>query len=70
MKNVKIDVTGMTCGACVRRVQQALIRVDDVTVTRIDRRGADLVVADDVDVADIVQAVRGAGYEATLAVLP
>lgn len=70
MKNLKLDITGLTCGACVRRVQQALTRLDDVTVTRIDQRGADLVVADTVDVGDIVHAVRGAGYDASVAVSP
>lgn len=70
MKNVKVEVTGMTCGSCVRRVQEALDHVDGVTVTTVDRRGADLEVSDDVADADIVKAVRGAGYEASLMVLP
>ena len=70
MKNLKLDIAGLTCGSCVRRVQQALTRIDDVNVARIDQRGADLVVADHVDVGDILHAVRGAGYEASVAVSP
>lgn len=66
MKNLKIDVAGMTCGSCVRRVEQALARVDDVVVKRIDRSGAELEIADDVDVADIVNAVKAAGYDASV----
>ncbi len=70
MQNLKLNVAGMTCGSCVRRVEQALARVDDVVVKRVDRSGAELEIADDVDVADIVDAVKAAGYDASVEAAP
>ena len=61
-----VPVTGMTCAACVRRVEKALSKVDGVseasvnlaTETDTDEHGPG------VRVGDLVSTVEGAGYGA------
>ncbi|MFU0243440.1 heavy metal translocating P-type ATPase, partial [Streptomyces scabiei] len=66
-----ITVGGMTCAACVRRVEKKLAKLDGVTATvnlatglaRVSHPG-------DVAPGDLVTAVEQAGYEAALPVPP
>ena len=66
MKQLKLDVSGMSCGHCVGAVRQALaevpgVKVDDVSI------GSASVTFDETKtkVSDLVDAVADAGYEAT-----
>lgn len=66
MKQVKLEVAGMSCGHCVHAVKEALsalpgVKVDNVSV------GSASVTFDEAQtsVADLVDAVSGAGYEAS-----
>lgn len=66
MKQLKLEVSGMSCGHCVGAVRQALagvpgVKVDDVSI------GSVSVTFDETKtkVSDLVDAVSDAGYEAT-----
>ena len=66
MKQLKLEVSGMSCGHCVGAVREALagvpgVKVDDVSI------GSAAVTFDEskTKVSDLVDAVNDAGYEAT-----
>ncbi len=65
-RSLDIDIGGMTCAACVRRVERAVGRVEGVesaTVNLATER-AHVVVGAEIDTAAIVAAIVHAGYEA------
>lgn len=66
MKQLKLEVSGMSCGHCVSAVREALgsvpgVKVDDVQI------GSVSVTYDEgkATVGDLVDAVSDAGYEAS-----
>ena len=63
---VKLKVDGMTCGGCVRAVQNVLSAVDKVENVSVDLPTGEVLVTADVglDAALLIAAVEGAGYEA------
>ena len=65
MKQLKLEVSGMSCAHCVRAVQEALSAVPGVKVENVEI-GAATVSFDEtkVGVGDLVDAVSDAGYEA------
>ncbi len=66
-----VPVLGMTCAACVRRVEKAVAAVPNVTradVNLVTSR-AQIEVLGDPDLAAIVAGIRGAGYEVPADVL-
>jgi Cu+-exporting ATPase len=63
-----IDIGGMTCAACVRRVGKALDRVDGVTAAQVNLAAETATVRYDagrVGVADLTRAIAAAGYTGT-----
>ena len=67
MKELQLNVDGMTCGHCVGRVTDALTKlegVDEVTVS-LDEKSAQLTAQDSFDAQVAVAAVKEAGYEAS-----
>lgn len=64
MKNVSLKVSGMSCGHCVRAVEQALKQVDGATVESVQVGQAKVVLDDAVPVGALIDAVSDAGYEA------
>ena len=68
MKQLKLDVSGMSCGHCVRAVQAALNAVPGVKVENVEI-GTATVSFDEtkVSLGDLVDAVSDAGYEANAA---
>ncbi len=67
-RQLVVPVVGMTCAACVQRVERALRRVPGVVEARVNLAAAQAsVVAEEVDLARIQEAVREAGYEVPLA---
>lgn len=68
MTQLKLDVTGMSCGHCVHAVREALAAVPGVKVEGVSI-GSATVSFDDtkVTVSDLVDAVSDAGYEASQA---
>jgi copper chaperone CopZ len=66
MKQLKLEVTGMSCGHCVGAVREALAAVPGVKVDNVSI-GSVSVSFDETrtTVGDLVDAVADAGYEAT-----
>ena len=66
MKQLKLEVSGMSCGHCVGAVREALAGVPGVKVDDV-RIGSASVTIDETKttVGDLVDAVSDAGYEAT-----
>ena len=69
-RSALLDVTGMTCASCVRRVERALIGVEGVETARVNlaTESAEVDLAGLVDSAALIDAVHSAGYEARVAV--
>lgn len=63
-KTTTLIIDGMSCGSCVRHVEQALRRVPGVVSARVDLAARTAVVAHDgaTTPADLAAAVSGAGY--------
>ncbi|HZP57170.1 MAG TPA: heavy metal translocating P-type ATPase [Dehalococcoidia bacterium] len=61
-----LDITGMTCASCVRRVERALGKVEGVESANVNfaAENAIVVARPDVPVATLVAAVEKAGYGA------
>lgn len=69
MANVKLRVTGMTCGHCQAKVEQALKGVGGVYSAVVDLQDGEAEVDfndDAVTTAQLVAAVERAGYTARL----
>jgi copper chaperone len=64
MRELTLRIENMHCGACVRRVTQALERVDGVTVGEVRIGAARVQAPDDVRESALVGAVEKAGYPA------
>jgi P-type Cu+ transporter len=71
-RTIALDVTGMTCGGCARRVEAALRQVPGVADARVDlgARRAQVDVAAGTTVARLIEAVTQAGYPASVAAAP
>ena len=66
MKNVNLEIAGMTCGHCVAAVKKALDAVNGATVERVDVGSASVAYDPGVtSAAALESAVRDAGYEVT-----
>ena len=66
MKQLKLEVSGMSCGHCVHAVHEALAALPGVKVEDV-RIGTASVSLDETrtSVSDLVDAVAEAGYEAS-----
>jgi len=64
--NTTLDISGMTCASCVRRVERALGKVEGVESANVNfaSEKAHVVAGSDVDVSRLVAAVEKAGYHA------
>lgn len=69
---VTLDVGGMTCASCVRRVERALSKVEGVETASVNfaAETARVTLADDVPVERLIAAVEKAGYQAVEQQLP
>lgn len=64
-RRIRLDVTGMSCGACSRRVENTLNKIDGVHATvDISTKVATIDARHDIAVADLCEAVEQAGYRA------
>ena len=67
MKEVKLNIEGMSCGHCVRAVNEALANVPGVTVEEVAIGSARVRVDESQATTDDVErAVSAAGYEASV----
>lgn len=57
------DVTGMTCGHCVRAVTEAIQQVDPAATVQVDLKAGQARVESTAPVAKLEDAIREAGYE-------
>ena len=65
--HIDLTITGMTCAACVRRIEKALKRVEgvsDAAVNLASRQARVTIATGMIDVALLTGAVRAAGYGA------
>lgn len=59
-----LNVSGMTCGGCVKSVEKAVAKVaPDVAIT-VDLAAGKVTFADGVDPKPLIQAIERAGFEA------
>lgn len=61
---ITLNITGMTCGHCVKSVKQALTDVPGVTSAEVDLQARRATVEGTADVGALVAAVQEEGYEA------
>lgn len=62
---VELDLTGLSCGACARRVEKTLNKIGGARASvDFGARVATIEAADDISVSDLCDAVRKAGYGA------
>jgi mercuric reductase len=67
VKSQTLEITGMTCGACARHVERALLSVPGVHTADVSYpQGTARVTGDAVNPAVLASAVTGAGYRATV----
>ena len=66
MSTQRLRVKGMTCAACVRRVEGALARTPGVQAATVNlaTETAEVETVQPVEVATLIEAVRAAGYDA------
>ncbi len=65
---IKLKVEGMTCGHCESAVKESLATVPGVeAVVAVSAETGEAVVQGDPDLANLIAAVKEAGYEATAA---
>lgn len=66
MREARLKIENMHCDACVRRVRQALEKVDGAQVGDVHVGGARVQAPESVPASALVSAVEKAGYPATL----
>ena len=69
MKEVRLGIKGMTCAACVARVERALKRAEGVEEARVNltTEEAFLPLKEGVDLKEVLKRVAEAGYEPVVA---
>ena len=60
------NVTGMSCAACVARVEKAVSKVDGVSSCTVSLLTNSMSVEGSASSGDVISAVQNAGYEASL----
>jgi Cu+-exporting ATPase len=67
-RHLALEITGMTCASCVRRVERALEHVPGVAAATVNlaAASADVTVAQPVEPGALITAVTGAGYQAAV----
>jgi copper chaperone len=67
MTSVTLTIEGMTCGHCSQAVNRAVAAVPGVTAVRVSLERNEAQVEGDADPAQLVLAVKDAGYKARVA---
>ncbi len=60
---MRFEVKGMTCGHCVRAVEQAVASVDPAAATKVDLASGTVQVDSTAPAGRLAQAIRDQGYE-------
>lgn len=70
MNSIELHVEGMTCGACVRRVREALEPLAGVREVAVDLAAGRVRVGGEADSGQLIAALQKAGYPARPAATP
>src|SRR5262245_34126385 len=64
--SITLDITGMTCASCVRRVERALSKVPGVETASVNfaAETARVTLAAEIEPDQLIEAVQKAGYQA------
>ena len=67
MKNIRLTITGMHCGGCVKSVTQVLGALDGVEKVNVDLQGYADIQFDEskVSVSQLIETIEEAGFDAT-----
>ncbi|MCB9092389.1 MAG: copper-translocating P-type ATPase [Halobacteriovoraceae bacterium] len=67
MKNIILNIEGMTCASCVNRIENKLLKNKSIAKASVNlaTEKALIVVEDDLDILKIVEIIKDAGYKAT-----
>lgn len=67
MKNVRLTITGMHCGGCVKSVTRVLDELDGVAQVKVSLEGYADIQFDEqkVSVAQLIETIEDAGFDAT-----
>jgi uncharacterized protein HI_0292 len=67
MKNVRLTITGMHCGGCVKSVTQVLEALDGVEKVNVDLQGYADIQFDEskVSIGQLIETIEDAGFDAT-----
>ncbi len=65
-RTVGLKVDGMSCAMCAPAARKALEKVDGVKSAQVEGDRATVVADDKVQEADLVKAIEGAGFSATV----
>lgn len=66
MSTVKLNVQGMSCGACVSHVEATLKPLSGVENVTVDLEASRVLVSGAPDIQHLVEALRDAGYPSQL----
>jgi len=67
-QTTRLAIGGMHCGACVRRVTQALEKLDGVAVVRVDVGSAEIrITGPEFSAETVLNAIERAGFTAAVA---
>jgi copper chaperone len=64
-RTIEINVGGMSCEHCVAAVGKAVRSVPGVTEARVDLKTGTVLVEGSFDQAQVIAAIKSAGYEAS-----
>jgi copper chaperone len=59
---MKLIVEGMTCGRCIRKVTDAVQKLDASALVHIDLENQEVSIVGNVDVASAIKAIQDEGY--------
>ncbi|MBD4432478.1 copper resistance protein CopZ [Xanthomonas citri pv. citri] len=65
--NTTVNVSGMTCGHCVRAITHAVQAKDSAADVQVDLGAGEVRVASRLDSTQVLEAIREEGYGAELA---
>lgn len=57
-----LNVSGMSCGHCVRAITQAVRALDDAAEVQVDLAAAEVRVSSRLSLEQLLQAIRAEGY--------
>lgn len=66
MKTISLKISGMTCSGCVRSIEKALKKHEKIASVKVDLKSHSATIEADLEGVDIIELVKGLGFEASL----